>query len=47
MKQRVLSAIVLLAITLSCVLLSEVSRVLFFAAAGVLCCYEYSRAVES
>ena len=46
MKQRVLSAIVLLAITLSCVLLSEVSRVLFFAAAGVLCCYEYSRAVE-
>ena len=36
----------LLAITLSCVLLSEVSRVLFFAAAGVLCCYEYSRAVE-
>ena len=46
MKQRVLSAIVLLTITLSCVLLSEVSRVLFFAAAGVLCCYEYSRAVE-
>ena len=36
----------LLTITLSCVLLSEVSRVLFFAAAGVLCCYEYSRAVE-
>ncbi len=46
MKQRVLSAIVLLTITLSCVLLSEISRVLFFAAAGVLCCYEYSRAVE-
>ena len=46
MKQRVLSAVVLLTITLSCVLLSEVSRVLFFAAAGVLCCYEYSRAVE-
>ncbi len=46
MKQRVLSAVVLLAITLSCVLLSEVSRVLFFAAAGILCCYEYSRAVE-
>ena len=36
----------LLTITLSCVLLSEVSRVLFFAAAGVMCCYEYSRAVE-
>ena len=46
MKQRVLSAVVLLTITLSCVLLSEVSRVLFFAVAGVLCCYEYSRAVE-
>lgn len=46
MKQRVLSAIVLLAITLSCVLAHEISRVLFFAVAGVLCCYEYSRAVE-
>lgn len=46
LKQRVLSAVVLLTITLSCVLLSEVSRVLFFAVAGVLCCYEYSRAVE-
>ncbi len=46
MKQRVLSAIVLLAITLSSVLISEVSRVLFFAVAGILCCYEYSRAVE-
>ena len=37
---------VLLAITLSCVLAHEISRVLFFAAAGILCCYEYSRAVE-
>jgi phosphatidate cytidylyltransferase len=46
LKQRVLSAIVLLAITLSCVLAHEISRVLFFAAAGILCCYEYSRAVE-
>ncbi len=46
MKQRVLSAIVLLTITLTCVLAHEISRVLFFAAAGVLCCYEYSRAVE-
>ena len=46
MKQRVLSAVVLLAITLTSVLASEVSRVLFFAAAGILCCYEYSRAVE-
>ena len=46
MKQRVLSAVVLLTITLSCVLAHEISRVLFFAAAGILCCYEYSRAVE-
>ena len=46
LKQRVLSAVILLTIVLSCVLLSEVSRVLFFAAAGILCCYEYSRAVE-
>ena len=46
MKQRVLSAVVLLAITLTCVLSHEISRVLFFAAAGILCCYEYSRAVE-
>ena len=46
MKQRVLSAIVLLTITLSCMLAHEISRVLFFAVAGILCCYEYSRAVE-
>ncbi len=46
LKQRVLSAAVLLAITLTCVLSHEISRVLFFAAAGILCCYEYSRAVE-
>ena len=46
LKQRVLSAVVLLAITLTCVLSHEISRVLFFAAAGILCCYEYSRAVE-
>ena len=46
MKQRVMSAIVLLTITLSCILAHEISRVLFFAVAGILCCYEYSRAVE-
>ncbi|MCR5664037.1 MAG: phosphatidate cytidylyltransferase [Oscillospiraceae bacterium] len=46
MKQRFLSAIVLLAITFSCILLSEISRVLFFAVAGVLCCYELSRNLE-
>ena len=41
-----MSAIVLLTITLSCILAHEISRVLFFAVAGILCCYEYSRAVE-
>lgn len=46
MKKRVLSAIVLLAVTLSCVFLSEVSRVLFFAVAGIFCAYELSRAFE-
>lgn len=47
MKNRFVSAGVLLAITLACVLLSPVSRVLYFAAAGVLCCYELSRQLES
>ncbi|MBR0355431.1 MAG: phosphatidate cytidylyltransferase [Oscillospiraceae bacterium] len=46
MKQRVISAIVLLTITLGCVLASEVSRILFFAAAGIICCYELSRNLE-
>ena len=46
MKKRVLSAIVLLIISFSCVFLSEVSRVLFFAIAGIFCAYELSRALE-
>ena len=46
MKKRVLSAIVLLLVSFTCVLLSPISRVLFFAAAGVLCAYEYSKNVE-
>ena len=41
MKQRVISAVVLLAICISCVLASHVTRVLFFCAAGILCAYEY------
>ena len=36
MKQRVCSAIVLLTITVGCILASEISRILFFAAAGIL-----------
>ena len=46
MKTRVISAVVLLAIALSCVFLSYVTRVLFFAAAGILCAYELSRNLE-
>lgn len=46
MKQRVKSAIILVAIALSCVLLSEITRILFLAISGILCAYEYSRAVE-
>ena len=46
MKKRVISAIVLLAISVTCVFLSEISRVLFFAVAGIFCAYELSRALE-
>lgn len=46
MRQRVTSAIVLLVVTFGCILASEISRVLFFAAAGVICCYELSRNLE-
>jgi len=46
MKERVKSAVILLAISLACVLIHPVSRLLFFAAAGLCCAYEYSRAVE-
>lgn len=46
MKKRVTSAVILMAIALSCVFLSEISRVLFFAAAGILCSYELSRNLE-
>jgi len=46
LKQRVLSAIVLVAIMLSCLVLSPVTRILFFAVTGLLCTYEYSRCWE-
>ena len=46
MKKRVISAVILLSIALICIFLSEVTRVLFFAAAGVMCAYEYSRGLE-
>ena len=37
----------MLAITFACVLASTVSRVLFFAAVGILSCYELSRQLET
>lgn len=46
MKKRVISAAVLLVIALTCILISEYTRVLFFAAAGICCAYEYSRGLE-
>lgn len=46
MKKRVISAAVMLAVAFACVFLSPVSRVLFFAAAGILCAYELSHNYE-
>ena len=46
MKTRVISAIFILAITFSFVLLSPVTRIVFFAAVGIICAYEYSKNVE-
>lgn len=46
MKQRVISGAILLTITFFCIAFSEVTRVLFFAVAGILCAYELSRNFE-
>ena len=46
MKQRVISAVVLLTIALTCIFVSFVTRVLFFGVVGILCAYEYSRGLE-
>ena len=46
MKKRVISAVVLLTIAGLCVFLSEVTRVIFFAVAGLMCAYELSRNLE-
>lgn len=46
MKTRVISAVALLTVTFTCVLLSPVTRIIFFAAAGCMCAYEYSKSVE-
>ena len=45
MKDRVKSAIIMIAITLACMPLAP-TRVLFFAVTGGLCAYEYSKNVE-
>ena len=47
LKTRVISAVVLVAVTLVCVLASPVTRILYFAVAGLCCAYEYSHALES
>ncbi len=46
MRTRVLSAIVMLVVTFACILLSPITRVLFFAAVGILCAYELSVNLE-
>jgi phosphatidate cytidylyltransferase len=46
LKKRVVSAVVLLAVTGVCVFASEITRILYFAAAGLLCAYELSRNLE-
>lgn len=46
LKKRVISAVILLSAALSCIFISEYTRVLFFAAAGIRCAYELSRNLE-
>lgn len=46
LKQRVKSAIVIIVIALLCITISDITRLLFFAIAGILCAYEYSHALE-
>ncbi len=43
MKKRVISAVVMLAVTFICVLVSELSRVIFFGLIAALCAYEWCR----
>ena len=46
MKNRIIYGAALIALMLVCVFLSPVTRVLFFAAAGCLCAWEYSKQME-
>ena len=41
MKKRIISAVVMLAVTFVCVLVSELSRVIFFGIVAELCAYEW------
>ena len=43
MKKRVISAVVMLAVTFTCVLLSEVSRVVYFGIIALVCAYEWCK----
>lgn len=43
MKKRVISAVVMLAVTFVCVLLSEVSRVVYFGIVALVCAYEWCK----
>ena len=46
LKKRFISAAVLITVTVCCVFFSFVTRVLYFAFAGLLCAYEFSRNLE-
>lgn len=46
LKQRVISAVVMLAITFFCIFISPIVRVIFFAACGIACAYELSKNFE-
>ena len=46
MKKRVISAVALLTLAAVSVFVSDITRVLFFAAAGLICAYELSRNLE-
>ena len=43
MKKRVISAVVMLAVTFVCVLLSPISRVVYFGLIALLCAYEWGK----
>lgn len=46
MRKRIISAAVLIVVAVSCLFLSRLSRVLLFAAGGILCAYELSKNFE-